>query len=231
MDGSRLGIVRTIHQAADTGVNQCSRTHHARFNCSKQLAVAQSVIPEVSPSFTQGHDFGVGGGIAVGEVAVPASSDDAATMDDDGPDRDFASFESALRRAQGFFHPEFVRRTCVGVDFEWFRRRLVGRRQLRVTSGQSPEADCGLLRRVYANREPECRFRGCKPQSQISLINRSCMGSFVPSRPGLVKIIAVTWKPRLPFGYDGKPLYINCLAVVLQLKRQAQNGTPHAFPE
>ena len=136
MDGSRFGIVRSVNQTTDTGVNQGSRTHGARLNCSKQLAVSKTVVGEILCRLTQGDDFGVGGGIVVGEVAVPASSEDAATTDDDGSDGDFAGFESALSRAQRFLHPEFVGPGFVRLGLKLIRSRLVARRQ---SSHPSPD--------------------------------------------------------------------------------------------
>ena len=131
MDGSRLGVVRTENQTADTGVNQGSRTHGARLNCSKELAVTQTVVREIQSGLTQGDDFGVGGGIVIGQVAVPATSEDAALTDDDGSDGDFSGFEGALGRAQSLLHPEFVGPDLVGPEVELVDRRLVVRRQWR----------------------------------------------------------------------------------------------------
>ncbi len=85
-----------------------SRTHGARFNCSKQFAVAEPVITEVLSGLAEGDDFGVGGGIVVGEIAIPSAAHHAPVADDYRSDGDFAGVERALGAAQGFEHPEFV---------------------------------------------------------------------------------------------------------------------------
>src|ERR1035438_1575005 len=99
MNGSRLGIVRTVHQASDAGMNQRSRTHRARFNCSKQFAVAQTVITEVLSRRTQRDDLGVRAWIVVAQVAIPAPSAHASAIHNHGSDRHFSAFEGALSRA------------------------------------------------------------------------------------------------------------------------------------
>src|SRR6266403_2770270 len=48
MDGACFRIVGTIHHTAKAGMNRRSRTHGARLNCSKQFAVAEPVVTEVS---------------------------------------------------------------------------------------------------------------------------------------------------------------------------------------
>jgi hypothetical protein len=119
MDGTSLRIFRSVHKARDTRVNCGSRAHRARFNCSKQLAVAKPVITDVSSSLAEGDNFGVCGRIAIRQVAVPASSDDATGADDDRSYRDFARFESPLCATQGFFHPQLVGGGGSRLNFVW----------------------------------------------------------------------------------------------------------------
>src|SRR5580704_6234905 len=109
LHGARLRIVRAINQALDPGMHQRPRTHWARFNCGKQVAVGQAMVTHGCGSFAQRHNLGVGCGIAVSEVAVPSASDDASLAHDNGSDRHFARFLRALRRSQSLLHPQFVR--------------------------------------------------------------------------------------------------------------------------
>src|SRR5260370_23943339 len=74
MDRACVRVMGTVHQAAGAGLNCRSRAHGARFNCSKQFAVDEPVVTDVSSRFAQRHDFSVSGWIAVGEVAIPSSS-------------------------------------------------------------------------------------------------------------------------------------------------------------
>jgi hypothetical protein len=114
MNSTRLGVVRTIYQTADAGVNHCSRTHGARFNCSKQFTVAQTMVADVRACVSQRDDFCMGSGIVVGEIAIPSPTDHLSFTDDDRPHRHFSHFQSALRATQGFFHEDFVGGVCCG---------------------------------------------------------------------------------------------------------------------
>jgi hypothetical protein len=96
MDGACLRVVGAEYQAAEVGMNGRSGAHGARLNCSKQFAVAKPVIPDVSSCLAQRHDFRMGGGIAVGEVAIPASPNHAPCAHNDRTHRHFAGLECAL---------------------------------------------------------------------------------------------------------------------------------------
>jgi len=133
MDGACLRVVGTVHQAADAGMHCRSRAHGARLNCSKQFAVPESVVTEVSSRLAQRHDFSMSGWIGVGEVAIPSSSNHAPFAHHDRSHRHFTRFQCALGAAEGFFHPEFVGPEFVGAKF-------VRGEQLSVTSGGLPEA-------------------------------------------------------------------------------------------
>jgi len=109
MDGPRFRVVRPVHYALDPGMHQGSCAHRARLNCSKELAVSQTVVTQVRASLAKGNDFSVGRGIGVGKIAIPASADDLASMDHDSTHGNFARFQRALGRTEGLFHPEFIR--------------------------------------------------------------------------------------------------------------------------
>src|ERR1700679_404206 len=98
MDRTRFGIVRAVDQALDAGMQQGARTHGARFNCSKQLAVSKTVVAEGGARLAQGDDFRVGGGFEVVDVAVPSSTDDASLADDNCADRHLSGLARALGR-------------------------------------------------------------------------------------------------------------------------------------
>jgi hypothetical protein len=66
------------------------------------------MVTQSCTGFAQGDDFGVGGGVAVGEVAIPAAANDAVSAHDYSAYRNFAGFEGALGGAQSLLHPEFV---------------------------------------------------------------------------------------------------------------------------
>jgi hypothetical protein len=105
MYGAGLGIVSAKYQTLDPGVHQSAGTHRARLNCNKQVTAAEAVIAQGFSGLAQGDDFGVGGGIGVGEVAVATAAYDRASAYDDGADGNFSHLQGALGGAQGLFHP------------------------------------------------------------------------------------------------------------------------------
>src|SRR5258708_8694143 len=54
------------------------------------------------------YDVGVGGGVVIGDVAVPSAGYYFSVAHDDGAYGDFTGFQRALGGAEGFLHPEFV---------------------------------------------------------------------------------------------------------------------------
>jgi len=108
MDGASLRVVCTVHQAFQPGMHQRARTHRARFNCSKQFTVAETVVTNGGTGLAQGDDLGVGSGIGVGEIAVRATANNATVAHHDCAYRDLTSLKGAPGSAQRFFHPEFV---------------------------------------------------------------------------------------------------------------------------
>jgi len=106
--GAGFGVVCAVNQAPNAGMNQRSRAHGARLNCSKQLAVPQAMVADRGTRFTQRKHFRVGGGIGVGDVAIESAANDLALVHHNGAHGNFSGFKRALRGTQGFLHPEFV---------------------------------------------------------------------------------------------------------------------------
>ncbi len=137
IDGACFRVVGSVHQAAEAGMNGRSRAHGARLNCNKQFAVGQAMVTGVFSRLAQGYDFGVSGGIVVGEILIPSSSDYAAGGHHHRSYRHFARLQGALGAAQGFFHPELVGRFCCVFYFsvihlthtvcrQWYSMRVMG---------------------------------------------------------------------------------------------------------
>jgi hypothetical protein len=105
-----FGVIRTVNQTFKAGMHQCPGAHCARFNCSKELAVAQAMVTDVSSSLAQGDDLGVSAGIALSKVTVPASAHDLIITDNDRTYRHFSCFEGTLGSEDGLVHPYFVGR-------------------------------------------------------------------------------------------------------------------------
>lgn len=104
-----FGIVCSINESSDAGVNHGAGAHRARFNRHEEIAVEQAMIAECEASLAQGDDFSMRGWIVIGEVAIEAATNDVSFMHNDRANWNFAEFERALGGAQSFAHPEFVR--------------------------------------------------------------------------------------------------------------------------
>lgn len=108
-----FGIIRSVDQAANPCVHHCSGAHGTRFNCSKEVALAQTMVTNVCSGFAQRDDLGMRRGIGIADIAVPPPADDLAVADYNGSHWNFSRFQRTLRRSQGFPHPEFVVQGCV----------------------------------------------------------------------------------------------------------------------
>jgi len=95
-------------------VHDSASAHRAGLDGYKQIAIDETVVPDGSSGFSQGDDFSMGRGIVLTDVAIPTSAYDTPRANDDRSDRYFAGIERALSAAQGFVHPEFIRRRLVG---------------------------------------------------------------------------------------------------------------------
>ncbi len=114
MDSACLRVVGTVYQAADPSMNGRSRTHGARLNCSKQFAVAQSVVTQLSTRLAQCHNLSMGSCVVVGQIAIPSPPHHLPGAHHDRSHRYLSLSQRALRTAQGLFHPELVGRMLIG---------------------------------------------------------------------------------------------------------------------
>jgi len=71
-----LGIAGAKDQTRYPRMNHGSGAHGARFNCSKHGTTRQTMVAHPGGCFPQGHDFRMGRGVFVQQVAVMAASDD-----------------------------------------------------------------------------------------------------------------------------------------------------------
>jgi len=109
-DGPSFWIVRAIDQALDAGMHHRTGTHGARFNCNKQLTLAQTMVTNGFTRFTQRDDLGMRCRIRINNVTIPSASDDAPFAHNDCPYGHFSDFERALGTPKRLLHPEFVAR-------------------------------------------------------------------------------------------------------------------------
>jgi hypothetical protein len=88
--GSGFGIGGGVDEAREARVEDGSGAHGTGFEGGVEGAVFEAVVSEDAAGFAKGDDLGVGGGIAVAEDPVLASTDNFVFVDDDCAYRDFA---------------------------------------------------------------------------------------------------------------------------------------------
>jgi hypothetical protein len=108
MNCSGLGVLGTVHQSADARMHDCSSAHGTRLDGHEKIAVQQAVIANGGAGLAQCQNFGVGGWIGVGQVAVESASDDFPFMHDNRAHWNFSDVERSLSGPQRLLHPQFV---------------------------------------------------------------------------------------------------------------------------
>jgi len=113
VDRARFRIFGSIHKTLQASVNCRSSAHGARFNCSKQLTGAETMVTDDSSRLAQCNDLCVCRRITVAEIAVPSSAYDTPVAYDHSADRHFVCLEGSLRAAKRLLHPKFVGRSAL----------------------------------------------------------------------------------------------------------------------
>jgi hypothetical protein len=108
MNGSRLGVVRTINQSADSGMHHCSGTHGARLNRGIELAIAQAMVADRSSGLAECENLSMGGRIGISNVAIETSANDLSRTHDHCAHRNFSGVKRTLGGAQRLLHPQFI---------------------------------------------------------------------------------------------------------------------------
>ena len=103
-----LGVVCSVDQALDPRVDQSAGTHRARFNCSKQLAVSQTMVADNGTRLVESNDFSMSGGVIVLDIAVPAFRNDFAPADDDRTYGNLACLKCTSRSSESSFQKQLI---------------------------------------------------------------------------------------------------------------------------
>src|ERR1700678_2003639 len=106
--GPGFRVVCAVNQAPDARMHHRTGAHSARLNCNKQVAVRQAMVTDGCSGLAQRNNFGVSRGIMLADITVPSTPDNLLPQYHHGSNRNFASFEGALRGTQSLLHPEFV---------------------------------------------------------------------------------------------------------------------------
>ncbi len=102
--GAAFGIVGTVDEARDAGLDDGARAHAAGFDGDIERRVCKAVVSEKAGGFAQRDDFGVRGGIAIADRAIASTGEDFAVMDKHGPDGDFAGCGCGTSLRESFLH-------------------------------------------------------------------------------------------------------------------------------
>ena len=105
-----LRVARREHDPRDARVHHRHRTHRAGLQRHVQRASEQAVVSDAQPPLAHRNDFRVCRRIVLGDVAVPALSDDLAIgRHQHGADRDFVIlFLRAIGKRERVAHPALV---------------------------------------------------------------------------------------------------------------------------
>jgi hypothetical protein len=101
-DGAALGVVSTVDEARDTGLDDGACAHGAGLDGDVEDGVGEAIITKAASGFAKNDDFSVGGRVAIANGAIAGASEDFAVVDDYCADRDFsglgrgASFRESL---------------------------------------------------------------------------------------------------------------------------------------
>ena len=105
--GAALWIVGSVDHARNAGLNDRASTHGAGLECYVESCLRQAIISELSRSFPEHHDFGVGGRVAISNGAIAAPRENFIPAHQHGTDRDLTGFGACPRFLHRNFH-EFL---------------------------------------------------------------------------------------------------------------------------
>lgn len=89
-DGAAFGIVCTIDESRDPGLDDRAGAHTAGFKRDVESSPGHSIVAEQACSFANRDDFSMGRGVAVANRSIPRPGEDFAVMDKACADGNFA---------------------------------------------------------------------------------------------------------------------------------------------
>ena len=100
-EGAAFGVVGSVDDAGDARLDDGSGAHGAGFEGDVESGAGEPVIVDGLGHFTNGDDFGVGGGVVIADGAIAGAHEDGATVDHDCADGYFAGFGGGLGFGEG----------------------------------------------------------------------------------------------------------------------------------
>jgi hypothetical protein len=103
-NSSSLGVVGSVYQASNPGLNHGAGAHGAWFDGDVNGRVKKSVVPNGLRCFSQDDNLGVRRGVAIANRAIPGASKDSTFRYKHGSHRDFTHARSFARFFQRNVH-------------------------------------------------------------------------------------------------------------------------------
>jgi hypothetical protein len=103
-DGAAFGVVRSVDEAGDAGLDDGTGAHAAGLDGDVEGGIRKAVIAEEAGGFAKNDDFGVGGGVAIADGAVAGTDENLAVMDEDSAYGDFVGSGCCAGLAERFLH-------------------------------------------------------------------------------------------------------------------------------
>lgn len=109
-----LGIVRTVDEAIDPGLEHCARAHRAGLDSDVESESRETMIPHSRCGCAQGDYFRVRGRVAVCDGTIAGAREDIFSPDDDATDRHFSVLRREARFCQRQPHVFVVKSDLLG---------------------------------------------------------------------------------------------------------------------
>ena len=81
-DGAAFGVVCTVDESRDAGLDDRAGTHAAGFKRDVESSAGHSIVAEEASRFANHDDFGVRGGVAVANRTIAGAGENFAVMDE-----------------------------------------------------------------------------------------------------------------------------------------------------
>ena len=103
-----FGLIGAVHQAGDAGLNHRAGAHGAGFDGDVESGAEQAVVAGFQGGVTQGQNFGVRGGIAMGDGAVSSACDNFVIDDEYCANGNFSAFGRLAGFLKGLGHEDVI---------------------------------------------------------------------------------------------------------------------------
>jgi hypothetical protein len=103
-DCAAFGLICAVDETGYTRLDHCPGTHRAGFDGDVKRGAEQAVIADSEGRVTKRENFGVGGGVAMGNRAVSSACNDFFVENEDGTDGDLAALGGLASFGERFGH-------------------------------------------------------------------------------------------------------------------------------